>query len=57
MFDRYANQYAESYGYEVDYVAEHLSHLVHDSMLYDKTMEYLILHNRFILSAEETGNG
>ena len=57
LFDRYANQYAESYGYEVDYVAEHLSHLVYDSMLYDKTMEYLILHNRFILSVEETGNG
>lgn len=57
LFERYARQYAESYGYEVGYVTEKLSHLVYDSMLYDKTMEYLMLHNHFILSAEETGNG
>lgn len=56
LFDRYARQYAESYGYEVSYVTEQLSHLVYDSMLYDKTMEYLILHNDFILPEGGTGS-
>lgn len=57
LFDRYARRYAESYGYEVSYVTENLSHLVYDSMLYDKTMEYLILHNRFTVSSEASANG
>lgn len=52
LFDRYAEQYAERYGYRVSYVKEELSELVYDSMLYDKTMEYLILNNRFVLGAE-----
>ena len=57
LFDRYARQYAESYGYDVKYVTERLSDLVYDSMLYDKTMEYLILHNRFVVSSEGGTNG
>ncbi|MBQ9087108.1 MAG: hypothetical protein IJY47_08000 [Clostridia bacterium] len=53
LFDRYARQYAETYGYELSYVTASLSELVYDSMLYDKTMEYLIVNNTFVVSAEE----
>ena len=48
QFDRYAKKYAEDYGYTEEYVAENMSDLIYDSMLYDKTMEYLIVNNTFI---------
>lgn len=46
-FDRYVSLYAERYGYTEDYIREELSDLVYDSMLYDKTVEFLILNNSF----------
>ena len=46
-FDRYAQKYAEDYGYERAYAEEHLRDEIYESMLFDKTMEYLILHNSF----------
>ena len=45
LFDRYVTKYVEDYGYGDAYVREHLKEQVYDSMLYDKTMEYLILNN------------
>lgn len=48
QMDRYVKKYAEDYGYTEDYVREHLLDLIYDSMLYDKTMEYLIVNNTFI---------
>lgn len=50
-FDRYVDKYVSDWGYDRDYVVKNLSELVYDSMLYDKTTEYLIVHNTF---AEET---
>lgn len=50
-FDRYVDKYVSDWGYDRDYVVKNLSTLVYDSMLYDKTTEYLIVHNTF---AEET---
>ena len=43
FFDRYVKKYAEDYKYSEEYVREELSELVYDSMLHDKTMEFLIL--------------
>jgi FKBP-type peptidyl-prolyl cis-trans isomerase (trigger factor) len=48
FFDRYVKKYAESYKYSEEYVREELSSLVYDSMLYDKTVEFLIIHNSFV---------
>ena len=47
LLDRYAKHYVEQYGYPLDYVKENMRDLIYDSMLYDKTMEYLIVHNMF----------
>ncbi len=49
LYDRYAEKYVESYGYSAEYVRENMSELVFESMLYDKTMEYLILNNTFAI--------
>lgn len=47
LFDRYVDKYVANFGYDREYVKENLSDLVYESMLYDKTTEYLILHNTF----------
>ncbi len=44
-YDRYADRYVERYGYDRAYVDGYLREQVLESMLFDKTMEYLILHN------------
>ncbi len=48
LFDKYADKYVADFGYDRDYVKENLADLVYDSMLYDKTTEYLILKNTFV---------
>ena len=48
FFDKYVQKYAERYKYSEEYVREELSSLVYDSMLYDKTVEFLIIHNSFV---------
>lgn len=52
LFDRYVEKYVSDYGYTKSYVAENMSDMVYESMLYDKTMEYLILQNTFITPNE-----
>lgn len=52
-FDRYVLRYAEKYGYDEGYVRNELSDLVYDSMLYDKTIEFLIINNTFKISDVE----
>lgn len=47
FFDRYVKKYAEQYEFSEEYVREELSEFVYDSMLYDKTVEFLIIHNNF----------
>jgi FKBP-type peptidyl-prolyl cis-trans isomerase (trigger factor) len=47
FFDRYVKKYAESYKYSEEYVRTELFELVYDSMLYDKTVEFLIINNNF----------
>ena len=47
FFDRYVDKYVSDWGYDREHVVENLSDLVYDSMLYDKTTEFLILHNEF----------
>ncbi len=48
LFDRYVEKYVEDYGYGADYVRSEMAELIYESMLYDKTTEYLILHNEFV---------
>lgn len=48
QLDRYVKKIAADYGYTEDYVAENLTDLVYETMLYDKTMEYLIVNNTFV---------
>ena len=48
LFDRYVEKYAYDWGYNVAYVKENLSRQVLDSMLYDKTTEYLLKNNTFV---------
>lgn len=46
-FDKYVDKYAERYGYDKEHVRENLKDEVYSTMLYDKTMEFLILNNKF----------
>jgi FKBP-type peptidyl-prolyl cis-trans isomerase (trigger factor) len=47
LYEQYVDYYVKTYKYSEDYVKENMSSLIYDSMLYDKTMEYLILNNNF----------
>lgn len=53
FFDKYVKKYAEVYKYSEDYVREELRELVYDLMLYDKTVEFLIINNRFVENTAE----
>ena len=48
LYGQYVDYYVETYKYSESYVKENMSSLIYDSMLYDKTMEYLILNNNFV---------
>ena len=52
LFDRYVEKFVSDYGYTKAYVAENMADSVYESMLYDKTMEYIILQNTFITPNE-----
>lgn len=52
LFDRYVEKFVSDYGYTKTYVSENMSEEVYESMLYDKTMEYLILQNTFVTPNE-----
>ena len=47
LFDKYVQRYVDTYGYDKAYVMENMSELIYESMLYDKTTEFLILNNTF----------
>lgn len=44
-FDKYAEKYVEIYGYNREYVSANMAEQIYGSMLYDKTMEFLVLNN------------
>ena len=48
LFDKYVDKYVKDYGYRREYVVANMSEHIYDSMLYDKTMEYLIANNSFV---------
>lgn len=48
LFDKYVDKYVQDYGYGKNYVTANMPNIIYESMLYDKTMEYLILQNTFI---------
>ena len=45
LFDKYADKFAELYGYSGEYVRENLADEIYDAMQYDKMMEFLMLNN------------
>lgn len=47
FFDKYVEKYVEDYGYSREYVVENMTDEIYDSMLYDKTTEFLIAYNYF----------
>ncbi len=52
LFDRYVDKYVSDYGYKRIYVIANMTELIYESMLYDKTTEYLILNNTFKVKSE-----
>lgn len=46
-FEKYVDKFVFDYGYKREYVIENMTEMIYDSMLYDKTMEYLIARNTF----------
>ena len=48
LYDRYADKYVERHGYDRAYVDDNLREEIYETMLFDKTMEYLILHNSLV---------
>ena len=48
LFDRYVTAYVSEYGYTIEYVKANMIELIYESMLYDKTLEFLILSNTFV---------
>ncbi len=53
LFDKYVEEYVSAYGYKKEYVKENMTDIIYESMLYDKTMEYLLQNNTFE-TAEDT---
>jgi hypothetical protein len=47
FFEKYVEKYVEDYGYSREYVVENMTDEIYDSMLYDKTTEFLIAYNYF----------
>ena len=47
FFEKYVGKYVEDYGYSREYVVENMTDEIYDSMLYDKTTEFLIAYNYF----------
>ena len=50
LLDKYVDEYVKTYGYTEEYVTENMTDLIYDSMLYDKTIEFLIENNNFVTS-------
>lgn len=47
LFERYVEEYVSAYGYRREYVIESMTDNIYESMLYDKTMEFLLMNNSF----------
>ncbi len=52
LFDRYVEKYVSDYGYNEEYVLANMTEYIYDSMLYDKTMEFLMMNNTFTVAKE-----
>ena len=53
LLDKYIKKYVDTYGYAEEYVRENMTELIYDSMLFDKTIEFLIENNRFVSDAQQ----
>jgi FKBP-type peptidyl-prolyl cis-trans isomerase (trigger factor) len=54
LFEKYVEKYVTAYGYNRDYVVGNMTGIIYDSMLYDKTMEFLINNNIFEVAVESS---
>lgn len=48
LFDKYAKQFATTYGYTEEYAKENLANEIYDAMQHDKMIEFLLLNNEVI---------
>lgn len=55
LFEKYVEKYVSAYGYNREYVKENMTEMIYDSMLYDKTMEFLIKENNFSVDTDNEG--
>lgn len=57
-FDKYVDKFVSDYGYSRDYVKSDMADEIYESMLYDKTLEYLFSVNTFeyVKVSETAGN-
>ena len=47
FFEKYVEKFVADYGYSREYVKENMQDEIYESMLYDKTTEFLITNNQF----------
>ena len=47
FFEKYVEKFVDDYGYSREYVKENMQDEIYESMLYDKTTEFLITNNQF----------
>jgi len=52
LFEKYVDVYVSDYGYNEEYVLANMTEYIYDSMLYDKTMEFLMMNNTFTVVKE-----
>ena len=48
LFDKYVDQFIDTYGFTDDYIRENLEKEIYDSMQYDKMMEFLLINNNVL---------
>ncbi len=53
LFDKYVEKFTTTYSYTEEHVREKLADEIYDTMQYDKMMEFLMLNNTIVTSAEE----
>ena len=45
FFQKYVDKFKTLYGHDEKYIREYMTEQIYDTMLFDKTMEYLLLNN------------
>ena len=58
LFDKYVDKYVIEFNKSREYIVENMADYIYESMLYDKTMEFLMVNNEFeVADTSETLEG